>query len=1241
MRRRKHDSAAPWHESQIFRLGCALLLVAGACLALVSCDSTTEPDDPEETYVLEGRVLSEDGIGIQDVSVELEREALTRSTTTDQDGRYSFLELEAGHYSLRVHPPSGMTGEHLDVPIQIPGGGGAHDFVLGPVVEAELEAPPGAADSVVLGSGVRAHLRNESTTETVRIEILDLSHEPDSAVPGARYPVRIRPLTGSGDTPAKAAPAEQEGRGILELLLPSDEDVAGMDVVMRLAEDLYEIAFPLQFDTGSTTDPATGEERLYFIFEMDPVDVVRPDDPVVIALEGADTECGSEAYGLAGPHNHSEVADRLPVILIHGWQATKRGCKDFTEQRFDVREWLAFYSKVIEGEPSLRDGLAVFTFRYPTFVEIPETAEILSALIQDRGWDEVAVLAHSRGGLVGRVTSAVIPDEQVRTLITLGTPHHGALIAEEQPRFRPVRDRAVTCGRWDQLLIGWEALAEQFILDDEGASHMTPTAVAALPDPSSMTRLSRLGSYISDVDEVEFSLLQYCLGHLWYEARGFESDGIVDIESALAAEWEGHTARFINLDHGHLREGLPEEDQDLRQEIEDALLAALFPIAIEITSPADGGTYQADEPIIFEGSAVTVEGTTLTDDALVWRSDQDGELGMGESITRSDLSVGIHDITLEATDQYGAVRSASVEIEVEAPPPPVATWTQVEGTVTGRDLLGAWTSGSTIVTVSLGGAILRSTDDGESWSTNETALNPRWGPGAVLWGNESTLVAVGHAGGLLRSRDRGATWSSVNSGTEKDLHTVWGAMSVIVAVGGDGTIIRSTDEGESWFPVTSGTTRDLHGVWGSGSTILAVGRDGTIVRSRDEGATWSPVSGATANNLNAVWGSGSIFLAGGDSGAIVRSTDGGATWLEVSGAPSSTLVLDIWGSGSTVVSVGWGEILHSTDGGVTWSRVRSRTENILFAVSGSPSSTIAVGQWGTMLRSPDGGENWTPITPGTTNNLAGISDSGFAMLAVGAGGTLRRSSDGGMTWLGLSSGSENSLGGVWGTGSTAVAVGSNGTILRSTDEGGTWTAITSGTANHLSDVWGNGSTILAVGNGGTILRSTNGGANWNSVTSGTTSPLTAVWGSDSTVLAVASGPGGLGSPGEILRSTDGGVTWSTVALDPTPELFGVWGSGSIFVAVGERGSILRSTDGGASWSRISSGTTRLLRGVSGAGSTIVTVGRSGTILRSTDGARTWQPLESGVDHWLIGVRMLDESNAVAVGYGGLILQGGS
>lgn len=103
------------------------------------------------------------------------------------------------------------------------------------------------------------------------------------------------------------------------------------------------------------------------------------------------------------------------------------------------------------------------------------------------------------------------------------------------------------------------------------------------------------------------------------------------------------------------------------------------PVAM-IDSPADDAQFAAGASIEFTGTATDAEDGVLNSGDLVWTSSIDGMIGIGSALTRSDLSVGTHTITLTATDAAGSTGSANVVITIAGP----NGTTSISGRVTGN-----------------------------------------------------------------------------------------------------------------------------------------------------------------------------------------------------------------------------------------------------------------------------------------------------------------------------------------------------------------------------------------------------------------------------------------------------------------------------------------------------------------------------------------------------------------------------
>ena len=84
-----------------------------------------------------------------------------------------------------------------------------------------------------------------------------------------------------------------------------------------------------------------------------------------------------------------------------------------------------------------------------------------------------------------------------------------------------------------------------------------------------------------------------------------------------------------------------------------------------ITSPIDGSIVNGGASVDFTGSATDSEDGALTGGSLVWTSDLDGALGTGDTFSRSDLSVGVHTVSLTATDSGGLSATTTITLTVQ------------------------------------------------------------------------------------------------------------------------------------------------------------------------------------------------------------------------------------------------------------------------------------------------------------------------------------------------------------------------------------------------------------------------------------------------------------------------------------------------------------------------------------------------------------------------------------------------
>ncbi|MDY0131256.1 MAG: hypothetical protein RBR53_01175 [Desulforegulaceae bacterium] len=97
------------------------------------------------------------------------------------------------------------------------------------------------------------------------------------------------------------------------------------------------------------------------------------------------------------------------------------------------------------------------------------------------------------------------------------------------------------------------------------------------------------------------------------------------------------------------------------------------PPIVTITKPADSKTFELGQFIYFEGNAhdPDAQEIPIIENSLTWNSSEKGALGNGQNLTRSDLGVGTHTITLTVKNEAGETASAQIKITIVNTPPTV------------------------------------------------------------------------------------------------------------------------------------------------------------------------------------------------------------------------------------------------------------------------------------------------------------------------------------------------------------------------------------------------------------------------------------------------------------------------------------------------------------------------------------------------------------------------------------------
>lgn len=485
--------------------------------------------------------------------------------------------------------------------------------------------------------------------------------------------------------------------------------------------------------------------------------------------------------------------------------------------------------------------------------------------------------------------------------------------------------------------------------------------------------------------------------------------------------------------------------------------------------------------------------------------------------------------------------------------------------------------------------VLQSLDGGDTWD-----LDPLPGVTGLAdvdltpWG---MITAVGEGGVLVRSADQGMTWT-VTSIAADDLSGIgWRTATNGYAVTAS-AVFETTDEGDTWtertelaglhFPSDVEWHDPEHGF------ILDIGG---YRESTDAGATWTdqgstsgePTYVATLVRIDAdTW----IAPQNGDGAFLFRTTDAGLSWTLVDARDWAGGFFDAvrTPTGAIVACTRMGDLLRSDDDGLTWTNtvatpadgvrvtfgaIAARPDGTLLASGRTiDSRVVAVG-------SDDGGASWEiGLSPGTWIRALtfGTDQVGYA---GGDEDVIQRTDDGGRTWT------ETPLTHPLGSGyraATIVALGDQvayaggfgpgtGGIFRTLDGGATWsfqsTGIPAGAAVSTISFVDGAQGYAAVYHGGPRLYATTHGSDVWALVPATGLPgviQDMVWRSDTEAIAVCQ----LQSDGGIVRTTDAGHSWTLVHPRPCDRL--VARADGALVALPHHGDgLLVSEDGGLTW----------------------------------------------------------------------------
>lgn len=288
-----------------------------------------------------------------------------------------------------------------------------------------------------------------------------------------------------------------------------------------------------------------------------------------------------------------------------------------------------------------------------------------------------------------------------------------------------------------------------------------------------------------------------------------------------------------------------------------------------------------------------------------------------------------------------------------------------------------------VVAVGVSSAIMRSTNNGATWSSAGISGLPA-GDYYAIASKGDLYVAIGAS--VCATSPDGLTWTprTVPAGTYRAVK--WTGTR-FVAVGLAGVGAYSAD-GTTWTSaaVSTSSYNWLALAW-NGSTLVAVGDSSGLAYSKtsSDGITWSgsslKITGLVSAN-GVAWNGTRFAAVGANAGATAAAawtTNPSASWTAAATVPAISSRAGITWTGSAFVAVGTSNSMDSADGD-TWTSRSMPNASTIWGVTWDATNAIAVGA--DTATAPAAGTPWTDRTP-VAGTFRAVSQGGGATFAAG------------------------------------------------------------------------------------------------------------------------------------------------------------------------------------------------------------------------------------------------------------------
>ena len=244
----------------------------------------------------------------------------------------------------------------------------------------------------------------------------------------------------------------------------------------------------------------------------------------------------------------------------------------------------------------------------------------------------------------------------------------------------------------------------------------------------------------------------------------------------------------------------------------------------------------------------------------------------------------------------------------------------------GQDDIGY--AGGSNVTYNGKGTVLKTTDQGSTWSVVWSSAVNGTGVSSIFFLNTDTGFAGTQGGELMKTMDGGATWSSFDfdtfnaQGEVNDLAFIDNDNGVLSTVWNG--IYSTTDGGATWTPATTNpSVGQMALCYADATTLFSCGNNQTIFKSTDGGANWTSSYQGTFQlvSLGIDFLDANNGMVTSEDGQYFKTTNGGASWTSGTipnqgGLMRGVVMLDL---NDIFVCATPGQVFRTMNGGSTWT----------------------------------------------------------------------------------------------------------------------------------------------------------------------------------------------------------------------------------------------------------------------------------------------------------------------------------